>query len=268
MNTGIKIIISIIILAILAVVIGLPKNEIGNNQNMINDTSHTVVKNNESSQKLEKPYRILMMGDSLIAVSGGFGEILESELRSVKDVEVLRKGKVSSGMSRPDYFDWQKESASLINSFSPNIAIAMMGTNDAQSFEIIKGGVKKVLTYGTPEWDAEYTNRLKAFNKQLTSNNVKVYWIGLPAMRDEGYAKKIRHVNELNELASRENDQVTYLSAEKLMAVNGEIYKATMPDSKGVMRKTRLDDGIHLTTFGAIYLLEKVINELNKDLDL
>jgi len=267
MNTGIKIIISIIILAILAVVIGLPKNEIGNNQNMINDTSHTVVKNNESYQ-IEKPYRILIMGDSLVAVSGGFGEILEQKLINLNDLEVLRKGKVSSGMSRPDYFDWKKESASLIDSFSPNIAIAMMGTNDAQSFEIIKDGVKKVLVYGTPEWDAEYTNRLKVFNKQLTSNNIKVYWIGLPAMRDEGYAKKIRHVNDLNESAAKENDQVTYLSAEKLMAVNGEIYKATMPDSKGVIHNTRLDDGIHLTTFGATYLAEKIINELSKDLDL
>ncbi len=215
-----------------------------------------------------KPYRILIMGDSLVAVSGGFGDILEQKLINMDDLEVLRKGKVSSGMSRPDYFDWQKESASLIDSFRPNIAIAMMGTNDAQSFEIIKGGVKKVLVYGTPEWDAEYTNRLKVFNKQLTSNNVKVYWIGLPAMRDEGYAKKIRHVNELNESASKENDQVTYLSAEKLMAGEGELYQAFMPDDKGVMHATRIADGIHLTRFGGMILVNKVIEELNKDLGL
>ncbi|MGI6340899.1 MAG: hypothetical protein ACOX0B_01675 [Minisyncoccales bacterium] len=67
---------------------------------------------------------------------------------------------------------------------------------------------------------------------------------------------------------AKENDQVTYLSAEKLMAGEGELYQAFMPDDKGVMHATRIADGIHLTRFGGTVLVNKVIEELNKDLDL
>ncbi len=218
-----------------------------------------VPKNEEGLKPIEKPYRVLIMGDSLVAVAGGFGDILEQKLITLEDITVLRKGKVSSGMSRPDYFDWQKESKDLIESFKPNIAIVMMGTNDAQAFEIVENNVKKVLNYGTPEWDKEYTNRLKAFNKQLTDNNVRVYFIGLPAMRDEAYGNKIKHINELNQEAKKDNNQVIFISSEKLL----EGYKAFMPDENGVMRATRLEDGIHLTYFGGNLLVDKIIEEID-----
>ena len=70
----------------------------------------------------------------------------------------------------------------------------------------------------------EYTNRLKAFNKQLTDNNVRVYFIGLPAMRDETYGNKIKHINELNQEAKKDNNQVIFISSEKLL----EGYKACL----------------------------------------
>jgi hypothetical protein len=151
------------------------------------------VQENKTFVAPEKPYRILIMGDSLVAVSGGFGEIMEQRLTTMNEVDVLREGKVSSGLMRPDYFDWKKESLKLTNSFNPNIAIVMMGTNDAQSIEFKEDGIKKFLSYGSHEWDLEYANRIKAFNSQLTSRGVTVYWIGLPAMRDAAYAQKIRH---------------------------------------------------------------------------
>lgn len=222
----------------------------------------------ESFKVPQKPYRVLIVGDSLVAVSGGFGDIMEQKLIAMDSVEVLRKGKVSSGLSRPDYFNWNKESLSLIDSFSPNVAIVMMGTNDAQSFEIVKDGAKKVLSYGSLEWDNEYANRFRAFNQQFTSRGVAVYWIGLPAMRDSGYAQKISHLNEIIEKTAKENVQVRYVSGEKLMAGDKGAYQAFLPDDKGVMHATRLADGIHLTYFGGNYLVQKVIDVLKKDIDL
>jgi len=223
---------------------------------------------NKSFVAPQKPYRILIMGDSLIAVAGGVGEIMEQKLIAIGGSEVLREGKVSSGLMRPDYFDWQKESSILANSFNPNIAIVMMGTNDAQSIDIKEDGKKKILSYGSHEWDNEYTNRVKKFNNQLTNKGVTVYWIGLPAMRDAPYAARIRHLNELNEAADKENSQVKYISAEDLMAGDKTAYLAFMPDENGVMKATRISDGIHLSYFGSNYLVGKVIDTLKKDIDL
>ena len=210
---------------------------------------------------IEKPYRILIMGDSLVAVAGGFGDIIEQKLIKLDDIEVLRKGKVSSGMSRPDYFDWKKESKTLLESFNPNIAIVMMGTNDAQSFE---NQEREVLFYGTEEWDKEYKNRIIAFDKQLTNHNIRVFKIGLPQMKDTAYAEKIQHINKLNKEASEETEQVTFISGEELL----DGYQAFMPDENGIMRATRLDDGIHLTYFGGSLLVDQVINELKNYLIL
>lgn len=217
----------------------------------------------------EKPYRVLIMGDSFAAVAGGFGDILEQKLVIMNDINVLRRGKVSSGLSRPDYFDWQTESTNLIQEFQPNVAIIMMGANDAQSLEVYQNGNKKYLKYGTPEWDAEYSQRVKLFLARLINNNIKVYWVGLPAMKNAEYAKKIHHINELVEAVVKENPYATYLSAEKLLAnQDGTSYSAFLPDEKGVMHATRIDDGIHLTFFSGTILVNKIIDILDQDLNI
>jgi hypothetical protein len=223
------------------------------------------------SKKFEpptKPYRFLIVGDSLVAVAGGFGDIMEQKLITFSETAVSRKGKVSSGLSRPDYFDWNKEAETAISSFSPNIAIVMMGTNDAQSFEVVRGGKKQVIEYGTSQWDEEYLSRARSFIEKFTGRGVVLYWIGLPAMRDAVYAEKIKHVNELQNKAVQLDPMAKFISAEKLMSDENKVYQPFMADEQGVMRATRNPDGIHLSYFGGTILVEKIINELKKDIEL
>lgn len=215
-----------------------------------------------------KPYRFLIVGDSLVAVAGGFGDIMEQKLITFSGISVLRKGKVSSGLSRPDYFDWNKEAETAIESFNPNVAIVMMGTNDAQSFEIVRDGKKQVIEYGTFQWDEEYLSRARSFIEKFTTRGVVLYWIGLPAMRDTVYAEKIEHVNELQNKAVRLDPMAKFISAEKLMSDGNKIYQPFMADEQGVMRATRNPDGIHLSYFGGTILVEKITNELKKDIEL
>jgi len=216
----------------------------------------------------EKPYRFLLIGDSFVAVAGGFGDIMEQKLITFRETAVLRKGKVSSGLSRPDYFDWNKEAETAILSFDPNIAIIMMGTNDAQSFEIMRDGKKQVIAYGTPQWDEEYLLRVESFIGKFTSRGIALYWIGLPAMRDPVYAEKIRHVSELQNNAIRLDPMARFISAEKLMSDGEKTYQPFMADQQGVMRATRNPDGIHLSYFGGTVLVEKILGEFKNDIDL
>jgi len=215
-----------------------------------------------------KPYRILLVGDSFVAVAGGFGDIAEQKLIGFSDVAILRQGKVSSGLSRPDFYDWHQAAKSTMAEFKPNVAIIMMGTNDAQSFEIMENQKKQVIDFGTAEWDRRYQSRAELFIKEFTDNGSIVYWIGLPVMRSEVYDAKIKRLSKLQEAAVKNNPQAKYISSAELMSDGQTAYQPFMPDPKGVMRATRNPDGIHLSYFGGILLVEKILLELKKDLDL
>ena len=215
-----------------------------------------------------KPYRILLVGDSFVAVAGGFGDIAEKELVGFPDVSVLRQGKVSSGLSRPDFYDWHQAAKKTIAEFKPNIAVIMMGTNDAQSFEVVENQKKQVVNFGTNEWDRRYQNRAESFIKEFTDRGSIVYWIGLPAMRVATYDAKIKRLSKLQEAAVKNNPQAKFISSAELMSDGQTAYLAFMPDENGVMRATRNPDGTHLSYFGGTILVEKILEKLKLDLDL
>jgi len=217
--------------------------------------------------KIEKPYRILLVGDSFMAVAGGFGDILEQKMVGFGDTVILRKGKVSSGLSRPDYYDWNKEAASAINTFKPNVTIIMMGTNDAQSFETNINGKKTVAVFGSGQWDAEYAGRAASFARLFTDAGSIVYWIGLPAMRDATYGQKITRLTKLQESAVNANCRAKFVPAQTLLSDNNT-YEPFMPDAQGIMRATRNPDGIHLSYFGGTIFAEKFIEKLKQDLNI
>lgn len=215
-----------------------------------------------------KPYRIFLAGDSFMAVSGGFGDIAEQHLVKFAQTNVWRQGKVSSGLSRPDFYDWQAAAQIAIARHNPNITIVMMGTNDAQSFEIRENNNKRVIAFGTAQWDAEYQNRAESFIKKFTDSGTAVYWIGLPIMRNAVYDQKIRRLSQLQKNATKNNPQAKFISGAELMAGGDTAYQPFAPDENGVMRATRNPDGIHLSYFGGTILVDKIIEELKKDLDL
>ncbi|MFA6375803.1 MAG: DUF459 domain-containing protein [Candidatus Paceibacterota bacterium] len=216
----------------------------------------------------EKPYRILLVGDSFVAVAGGFGDIAEKELVGFSDVTVLRQGKVSSGLSRPDFYDWHQAAKKTIAEFKPNVAIIMMGTNDAQSFEVVENQKKQVINFGTNEWDRRYQSRAELFIKEFTDRGSIVYWIGLPAMRVGAYDAKIKRLSKLQEAAVKNNSQAKFISSTELMSDGQTAYQPFMPDKNGIMRATRNPDGTHLSYFGGTLLVEKILEKLKQDLNL
>lgn len=216
----------------------------------------------------QKPYRVLITGDSFVAVAGGFGDILEQKMIGYNDVVVQRLGKVSSGLSRPDYFDWDKEASAAINSFNPNVAVIMMGTNDAQSFEIVRDGKKSVLQYGSAQWDEEYSRRAEAFVQLFTGRGIALYWVGLPVMRDPVYATKIAHVSDLQKQAIERDPMAKFFSGQELMVPGNSNYQPFSSDEKGVMRATRNSDGVHMSYFGGTILVDKFTAKLGEDIQL
>jgi len=213
--------------------------------------------------KIEAPYNFLIVGDSFVAER--FGYQIEKELISYKDTTVNRKGVYSTGLSRPDYFDWDKEINDLINSYKPNIAIVMFGANDGQDLRTLDG---KVIHYGEEAWNIEYSKRVASFLQNLTKNEVFVFWIGNPIPRDDYYSKKMQTLNSIYEDECKKNINALYVSTWYFLADSNGKFTNYLPDETGNKKLARTSDGIHVTVFGANIIVKKVVQIIMEKISL
>lgn len=223
----------------------------------------------EKNQFLTSPYKILIIGDSFIAVYGGVGDPLVKELLSYKDVEIFRLGRVSSGLSRPDYFNWELTTKELISRYKPNAVIVMLGLNDAQALTAPAGKVLvNYLNFGKEAWNIEYGKRASNLLNIFEENNIITFWIGLPIMRDKDFSNKMEKLNYIYENEIQEHKNAYFISTRELLRdVNGN-YTAYLPDNRGIPRLVRISDGIHLTFFGGNIVVEKVIKKMSETMKL
>lgn len=215
------------------------------------------------------PYRILIIGDSFIAVYGGVGDPLEKELLSYKEVEVHRLGRVSSGLSRPDYFNWELTIKELISQYKFNISIVMLGLNDAQALTTSEGKVVvNYLKFGKEEWIKEYAKRVSDLLAIFKENNITVFWIGLPVMKNKSYSDKIQILNQIYETEVKKSENAYFISTQELLTDDKGNYIAYLTDEKGKQKLIRASDGIHLTFFGGKIVVKKVIENMAKVMKL
>src|SRR5206468_4324206 len=109
------------------------------------------------------PLRVVVGGDSLAQGIGTFAErVLRPNL-----AQVFRQGRISTGLSRPDYFDWPYQMRQIVDRARPDLTIVMLGENDGQSLVDRDGNT--VAQTGTPEFPLAYADRVRRFAKIATS---------------------------------------------------------------------------------------------------
>ena len=225
-----------------------------------------LIQSGQSSQtKLEPPFKILILGDSFIAVGGGVGNPLESELLKYKDVSVKRLGKVSSGLSRPDYFNWNLTAQELISQFNPNVAIMMFGSNDNQGLVTSEG---KVISYGKEGWNEEYSKRVSNFLEIFQKNNITVFWIGLPVMKEKKFSEMVQNLNSIYETEVKNHKNAYFVPTWDLLDDGQGNYTAYLPDETGQYKLARVSDGIHLQFFGGRIIVKEVIKKMGERINL
>jgi lysophospholipase L1-like esterase len=218
---------------------------------------------------LGAPHRVLIIGDSFIAIGGGVGNPLERTLLGYKDLDVYRSGKVSSGLSRPDYFNWNLKAQELISQYSPNIVIVMLGSNDAQALTTPQGGVAVgYSSVGEEKWNSEYGGRVLALLDIFEQNNVTVFWVGLPIMKKEDFSNKMKNLNSIYEEEIKKYENAYYISIWDLLADEDGNYTAYLPDGEGRMKSARVSDGVHLQYFAGDLVAEEVISKMKEIMEL
>ena len=74
------------------------------------------------------PLKIWVLGDSMVQF---FGETFVSMAEQSPVVDGTSEPRLSSGLSRPDYFDWPARVAQVMNEYDPDVVVLMFGGNGA-----------------------------------------------------------------------------------------------------------------------------------------
>jgi len=128
----------------------------------------------------ENPAVVLIAGDS---DAGTFAPYLDRLLGDTDLVDTTLDYKVSSGLARPDYFDWNARLHDQVPAVDPDIVVITFGGNDAQGLLDATGDVvafQPVPDSDNADWRAEYGKRVGEVMDFVVEGGRTVIWVGIP----------------------------------------------------------------------------------------
>jgi hypothetical protein len=201
------------------------------------------------------PLRVLILGDSLGIDMGG---PLQNDLANTGVVQATLDARESTGLTRPDYFNWPAELSSDLTRTRPQIVVVMIGANDPQDFP----GPPDV-PFTSPQWNVLYAQRVSAFMHLAQSDGATVVWVGMPPMQNTGLSAKMSDVDAVDQQqAALTKPPVDYLSTWALLGTAQGTYTPFITNGAGQVVNVRTPDGIHLTPAGGEVVSQTVLNFL------
>jgi hypothetical protein len=198
---------------------------------------------------------VLLLGDSLIVTS--FGEYLEKSLNEQPGIRAVRKAKSSTGLARPDFFDWMKVGREEIERHRPDVVVVIMGGNDGQDLTDTKG--KGRVHWGTPAWESAYRQRVLDFLGVLAAPGRKILWVELPITGLKNFERKLGVIRRVLREAVSSREDSTHLDTKPFFtdAKGGLLREALVEGFRKPMR-LRMEDGVHFTLAGGRYFASRV----------
>ncbi|GMV41791.1 MAG: hypothetical protein AMXMBFR64_35070 [Myxococcales bacterium] len=201
-----------------------------------------------------EPLRVLLVGSS--SMKGALGNVLESTLRQWSNVEVTRVGVGSSGLARPDFYDWMAEIDRLKGQVQPHVVVINIGANDAQGAWSSKGWIR----WGRPAWRQIYAERVDAILQ--TTRGRRVFWVGPPNMRDTLFSRRLRDISDIIEQRVAAHPHARFVDAYSLTSDDKGAYVDALVDFQGGTIPSRTLDGIHFTRKGAFLIAARILSPL------
>jgi lysophospholipase L1-like esterase len=207
------------------------------------------------------PLRILIIGDSLGIDMGG---PLQNDLANTGVVQATLDARESTGLTRPDYFNWPVELQSDLGTARPQVVVIMMGANDPQDFP----GPPDV-PYSSPQWNVMYAARVAAFMHLAQSGGATVIWIGMPPMQNPRLSSEMADIDAVDQhQATLTAPPVDFISSATLLGTPQGAYAPFITNAAGQVVNVRTPDGIHLTPAGGEVLSQTVLNYLRGTLHI
>ena len=206
------------------------------------------------------PLHLYIAGDSMAGIPGMALVNLSNKTHLIKP---LLDYHISSGLARPDFFDWPAQLQAQTRSFGPGAAVVMFGANDRQGLQTSSG---KVYWFGQRGWTTEYRRRVREAIAILQDGGTRrIYWVGQPIMPDPKFNRQIQVINDIYRTEAVKHPGVEYVDAWALFTNSKGGYAQYLPDASGTMQQVREQDGEHFTYAGGMRLATAVMALVKKD---
>jgi len=204
------------------------------------------------------PLEIIMIGDSL--AGGPIPYQLKKLLSPWPAVRFENFFKESSSLVNNWFFDWQAQMQEILRAkiFRDNrpydIIIVELGANDGQAI-ILQS--KKMLSFGSELWQAEFERRCLSFMKLLASHAQTVIWLSVPPMSQPGYRERINLINHIQKLNALKVPNVYFIDLAEILAdEKGNPCYTKIIDGK--LQILRWEDRIHLTQTAGLLVAQRI----------
>ena len=213
------------------------------------------------------PAKVYIVGDS---DAGTFGPYLQTLLDGTLVTETDLNYKVSSGLARPDFFDWPTELEQKIPEVDPDIVVVTFGGNDSQGLSLAQDELEFVV--GDPlaneaEWSEEYERRAGEVMDLLLENDRQVIWVGIPNDDNPEVTAKLAIQDQAAKAAAAARPDVVFVDTWTRFSGRDGGWAEFVVDPRDKEGKdVRADDGFHLNQNGAEILAIDIAIEVQKAL--
>jgi hypothetical protein len=232
------------------------------------DPSTTAAPTTVGVPSAANPIKLYIAGDS---DAGTFAPYLQSLLNKTKMVTTTLDYKVSSGLARPDFFDWPAHFATELPKVDPAIVVVTFGGNDSQG--LTNGTGTFVASQPTGDaagdaaWRAEYGKRVGAAMDTLTAGGRTLIWVGIPNDNNPDVTARLQVQDQVVREQVAAHPGVVFVDTWALFSGrNGGWADYVIDPRDGLGKEVRASDGFHLNQTGAEILALKINDAINADL--
>lgn len=222
-------------------------------------SSHAVVRYRVTSWDDGERPKALVLGDSNIY--GTLGKALATSL-SALGYDVARYGKPTSGLARPDFFDWPTYAAEVLSEFDADVVFFMFGGNDGQRLTFVASGAERVWFREQEPWRDEYAERVESFAKLLRGDHRRVFLLSPTNRRSRIERSKMERVKDVQRGATEGLERVTWIDMYPFSSDSHGGYLSAGVDLAGASLSYRRGDGIHLTPAGGVEVARRLLTDL------
>lgn len=188
---------------------------------------------------------ILVLGD---AFADRLAQGIDQEFSDNPDIQVVRKTKPVSSLTRADIYDWVEGARTAVAGPQHfDVAVIMIGRDDWQPMQ--SGGA--TLEAGSDAWRDAYGKRVNAIIDIFKEKNLPLVWVGMPVMNLPKYSEDLQGLNALVREAVRAKGG-TFVDLHDAFTGEDGKYTDTGPSLNGAVVKLRAADGVGFTKAGAL----------------
>lgn len=204
-------------------------------------------------------YEVFVLGDSLAAgLWSGVSRTIDGDMR----ISLNGRYKEDSGLSRPEYYDWNGALLKILSSNKIDIAIVMIGSNDAQT---IRDGQMRY-AFDTKEWREAYIKQVDELMASLKAAGAAVYWLEMPPMEAAKYDASMKTISAIHAERAKAAG-IRFVETRAVLSENGK-YSEMGFDDTGEFVKLRSRDGVHFLKEGNNKMASLVMAAINKDIEV